>query len=152
MERYLKVKTDRNFLYFVALRQLTFIRDLCIKIKLVSAVYKPNNLNYAVNEIESEYRRSMHLEVNEGIVLSDIIINQAEPCISFVAMILASFMEKLLVDKYDDQWWRDSRSGEGLLKLWQMGAGLTPSGIAALVKADHLDSGYLLGKFEEIFQ
>lgn len=152
MERYLKIKTDRNFLYFVALRQLTFIRDLCIKIKLFSSVYKPNNFNHAVNEIDSEYRRGMHLEANEGIVLSDIIINQAEPCISFVAMLLASFMEKLLVDKYDDQWWRDSRSGEELLKLWQMGAGLTPAGIAALVNADHLDSGYLLGKFEEIFQ
>ena len=152
IDRYLKVKIDRNFNYFLALRQLTFIRDLCIKIKLFSSVYLPNNLNYAINEIDSEYRKNMYLKSNEAIVISDILINHAEPYISFVAMLLASFMEKYLVDKYDEQWWRDSGSGDDILRLWKTGAGLTQSQIALLVNAGHLDSKHLVGKFEEVFQ
>ena len=151
LERYLRIKTDKNFLQFLALKQLMGVRDLCTRLIMFRSVYESSDLTKSLEEIDDLYRHNMFVRSNQGIILLDIILNETTPYVSFSSLITVPSLEEFLRNKYDEQWWRDPVAGEYISKLWANFSELSMERLSKEINVKNINNSQLVKTFEEMF-
>lgn len=146
LKKHFRIEAENDFLIMMHLRRLIQARILCAKLIFEIGIYqRQDNKSEMYREI---MEIATHCKPNKYEYLYDI-----QPYLSsldsFKATILETEIKKHLADKYDEQWWREEKTNEFLIKIWETGGRTSVTELSKEYGFEDLNSRNLLKTFEE---
>lgn len=146
LKKHFRLESDDDFLKFMHLRRLILARILCAKVIFEIGIYQRQD------DKPEMYREIMevatHVKTNKNEYLYDI-----QPHLSsldsFKSTLLETQAKKYLADKYDEQWWREEKTNEFLINIWETGGRASVSKLSEKCGFEDLNSRNLVKTFEE---
>lgn len=146
LKKHLKVSTDNDFLKFLYLRRLMQSRILSAKVIFEVGLYQKQ-------EDKAEmYREIMKIAThckNDANDYMFIIQPHLSSLDEFRASIIETDLRALLIDNYDEQWWRNKEASDFLYKIWKTGGRTSTKVLSQEYGLRDLDTTNLLKTFEE---
>lgn len=147
LKKHFKLEVENDFLKLMHLRRLIQTRVLCAKVIFETAIYQRQD------DKSEMYREIMEIATlskpNKQEYLYDI-----QPHLSsldsFKASILETQTRKYLADKYDEQWWREEKANEFLIKIWEAGGRTSATNLSEKCGLGDMNNTNLLKSFEEV--
>ena len=147
LKKHFRLEAENDFLKLMHLRRLIQLRILCAKVIFEVGIYQRQD------DKSEMYREIMeiatHCKPNKQEYLYDI-----QPHLSsldsFKACAVETQMKKYLVDKYDEQWWREEGANDFLIKIWETGSRTSVSNLSEKHGFGDLNISNLLQSFEEV--
>ncbi|MGB2691196.1 MAG: hypothetical protein WBB48_04370 [Thermodesulfobacteriota bacterium] len=147
LKKHFRLEAESDFLKLMQLRRLIQTRVLCAKVIFEVAVYQRQDDK---GEMYKEIMEiATHCKPNKHEYLYDI-----QPHLSsldsFKATILESQTKRYLADKYDEQWWREEKTNEFLIKIWETGGRTSVTNLSEKCGLGDINITNLLKSFEEV--
>jgi hypothetical protein len=151
LQRFLRIDTDKNFIEFLYLKKLVYLRSLCVNVLLFRTVNENNNIYDSLQQISEIYINNMFFKPNENIILFDLALGDINPYTSFRSWQYESYLKEFLTDRFDEQWWREIQAGNRLIKWWKRCSDLTPRSLEEEIGIKALNNLKIISNFEKVF-
>lgn len=146
LNKHTKIDADDDFLKFLYLRRLIKLRILCAKVIYETALYQKHD------DKKEMYREIMesatHCDASTQDYLHDI-----QPHLSSLdelkGNIIQTDLRTLLIDKYDQEWWRNREASDFLVSIWETGGRTTTAVLSQEYNFSANNITKLLKTFEE---
>jgi len=150
LKKYLSVDVNSDFLEFLYLKHLMGIRRYCGEILYVSSI-EEENIKPDSENLRELLKIAILANINEHEYLTDI-QQLSHSVFSFRASLIEAGFRMYLRERFDEEWWREGRTGDLLINLWRRGGRIDSSEIANSFGKGDLDTAPLLKTFEEAFR
>ena len=145
LKKHLKFEAEDDFLKFIYLRRLMNLRVLCAKVIFETTLYhRQDDKKEMYTEI---MQTATHCDASTQDYLFDI-----QPHLSSLDELKGTIMQTdlrtLLIDNYDEEWWRNKEASDFLVTLWETGGRISSS---TLSQEYNLSESYI-SKLLETFE
>ncbi len=146
IKKHMRQDETDDFIKFLYLRRLMLERTLCVKLIYEASFYQGQENKAEVYKEIME--TATHGKANKHDYLYDIQphLSSAD---SFRASILAPQLRAYLIDKFDEQWWRENEAGEFLVDIWKTGGRTSISNLSEQHGLEDTNMNDLSKIFEE---
>ena len=146
LKKHTKLDADSDFIKFLYLRKLIKLRILCAKVIFETALYqKQDDKKEMFKEI---MKTATYCDTSDKDYLYDI-----QPHLSsldeFKGNIIQTDLKTLLIDNYDEEWWRNSEASNFLVSIWETGGRTSTQVLSQEYNFSDTDITKLLKTFEE---
>jgi hypothetical protein len=126
------------------------IRRYCGEILYLSSI-EGEHINSDSENLRELLKIAILANINEHEYLTDI-QQLSHSVFSFRASLIEAGFRMYLRERFDEEWWREGRTGDLLIYLWGKGGRIDSSEIANSFGKGDLDTAPLLKTFEEAFR